>query len=316
MPSSIFSTYSTGENRITASTLAVLRSLSLGRIERLLGALLEQSDFELVRFENQINKDGKGIPDAEIVSSCRILVETKRIPNAVDLPQLQWHLKKLTNDPNQVLLVLTPDQVRPGEVDQLKDERATWASFSMLDQAIEELLADKREVTSERESFLLRELQTMFLEEGLIGSAKDVLVVPARRAWGQYQDSHAYVCQPNRSFQPVKRMAFYCFGQIQPLIPCVLNTWPAVLFERGKETGWLGELIDRLSERGEKEEGVSYKVMQLSGPDDPNTLKLPAPIVNDLKSDAGRPIAFTQNQRYITLEKVKSAKYTSELVAL
>ena len=39
MPDSIFSTYRTGENRVTASILAVLRSLALHRIERLLGAL-------------------------------------------------------------------------------------------------------------------------------------------------------------------------------------------------------------------------------------------------------------------------------------
>jgi len=38
MGSSLFSTYSPGENRVTASILAVLRSLSLGRIERMLGA--------------------------------------------------------------------------------------------------------------------------------------------------------------------------------------------------------------------------------------------------------------------------------------
>ena len=44
---SIFSTYSTGENRVTASFLAVLRSLSLDRMQRILGALLEQSEFEL-----------------------------------------------------------------------------------------------------------------------------------------------------------------------------------------------------------------------------------------------------------------------------
>jgi len=64
MGSSIFSTYSTGENRVTASILAVLKSLSLGRIERLLGALLEQSEFQLVRFENQPSRGGKGVPDA------------------------------------------------------------------------------------------------------------------------------------------------------------------------------------------------------------------------------------------------------------
>jgi hypothetical protein len=58
--SSIFSTYSTGENRVTASFLAVLRALSLDRMQRLLGSLMEHSDFELIRFENQPSKGGAG----------------------------------------------------------------------------------------------------------------------------------------------------------------------------------------------------------------------------------------------------------------
>jgi hypothetical protein len=62
--SSIFSTYSTGENRVTASFLAVLRALSLDRMQRLLGNLMEQSDFELIRFENQPSKGAPGVPDA------------------------------------------------------------------------------------------------------------------------------------------------------------------------------------------------------------------------------------------------------------
>ncbi len=316
MPSSIFSTYSTGENRITASVLAVLRSLSLGRIERLLGALLERSEFELVRFENQVASGGKGIPDALIAASCRILLETKTERNAVKLIQLQSHLAKLNQgtESTRVLLVLTPDERRPSVVDGMNDPSVTWASFSLLDQAIEELLADKGEVVSEREAFLLRELQTMFLEEGLIGSAKEVLVVPARNAWPEYQRCHAYVCQPNRSFQAVKRMAFYSSGQIQPLVPSIVQTWDSVRFERGRGTGWLGELIDRLLLEERKEQGTSYKVLRLSGPDDPTTLKLPAPITNDLEAESGRPIAFTQGQRYVSLEKLKTATHTSQLV--
>ena len=82
---SIFSTYSTGENRVTASFLAVLRSLSLDRIQRLLGALLEQSEFELVRFENQPSKGGSGVPDAIIQSSIRLLIETKTERNGVNV---------------------------------------------------------------------------------------------------------------------------------------------------------------------------------------------------------------------------------------
>jgi len=316
MPSNIFSTYSTAENRITASVLAVLRSLSLGRIERILGALMEESEFELVRFENQIAKGGDGVPDGLIASSCRILLETKTSRNAVKLPQLQRHLAKLrgTNESTRVLLVLTPDDHRPAVIEELREASVTWASFSTLDQAIEELIADKKEVISEREEFLLRELQTMLLEEALIGSTKDVLVVPARNAWPEYQRIHAYVCQASRPFQKVERMAFYSAGQIQATIPRILDQRDSVQFIFGKHEGWVGELIDRLLSEKAREEGATYKILKLSNPEDPETLVLKAPVFNDLRSERGRPIAFTQNQRYVSLEKLLKAQKTSDLL--
>jgi hypothetical protein len=111
MSDSLFSTYTKGENRVTASILAVLRSLALGRIERLLGALLEQSEFELVRFQNQPSRGASGTPDAEIVSSCRLLIETKVGRNAVRHDQLKRHLQRLDHNTAtaQGLLLLTPD---------------------------------------------------------------------------------------------------------------------------------------------------------------------------------------------------------------
>ena len=204
---SIFSTYSTGENRVTASFLAVLQSLSLGRIERLIGALLEQSEFQLVQFQNQPSKGGSGVPDAIIQSSCRLLVETKIKRNAVRAKQLERHLERLdvANEANRLLLVLTPDDARPSAFDALQDDRLVWASFAALDQAIDEMLDDKAEVISEREAFLLREFQTMLMAENLVGGANDVVVVPARHAWPEYEKYHAYVCQPDRPFQPVAR---------------------------------------------------------------------------------------------------------------
>ena len=40
---------------------------------------------------------GAGIPDAEIVSSCRLLIETKSKHNAVNVNQLKRHLKRFDN---------------------------------------------------------------------------------------------------------------------------------------------------------------------------------------------------------------------------
>lgn len=123
----IFSSYRTGENRVTASTLAVLQSLSLNRIERLLGALLEDPEFKLVRFENQPSQGDEGVPDAIIVANICLLIETKTDRNAVinkqHKEQLQRHLDRLDSsaEKQRVLLLLTPDDKAPNVIVELKD---------------------------------------------------------------------------------------------------------------------------------------------------------------------------------------------------
>lgn len=316
MTTNLFSTYSTGENRVTASILAVLRSLSLDRMQRLLGALLEESAFELVTFQNQPSKGAAGVPDAIIQSSCRLLVETKIKRNAVREEQIRRHLERLdqATEAVHILLVLTPDDTLPAVVDSIQDARIAWASFAALDQAIDEMLGDKYEVVSEREAFLLRELQNMLMAEGLVSSANDVVVVPARHAWPEYRQYHVYVCQPDRPFQPVTRMAFYAHGHIHPLIPMILETHDHVEFVPGKHKGRLGELIAIFLNGGQRKLDTAYKVVFLSAPDSPETLNLGRTIPNTLKSQSGKTTAFTQNQRYVSSERLKVAKTTSDLV--
>ena len=86
---------------------------------------------------------------------------------------------------------------------------------------------------SEKNS-LLRELQRMLMDEELIASSTDVVVVAARRAWPEYNELHAYICQPKRSFQQVKRVAFYSDGQIYPLVPLILKSEDEVEMKKGK----------------------------------------------------------------------------------
>jgi hypothetical protein len=330
MNESIFSTYSTRENRVTASIMAVLRCLAVPRIERLLGALTGDAEFEMVRFQNQPSKGGDGVPDGEIGSSFRLLIETKRDRNALTptqkhRDQLERHLKRLemSNEATRLLLVLTPDDQEPALIDQIGGERLVWSNFQAFDQAIEELLSGDRndkDVISEREEFLLRELQKMFLADGLVGSDHGVLVIPAKRAWPLYNRVHAYVCQEGRPFQPVKHLAFYADNQIYDRVPLIEEKHDEVVFQRGRYKGKLGEVVEKTLDAYDKGEWPyklsRQKVFLLSAPDAEETLKLKGgPIINDTVSKkTGRPIAFTQNQRYVTLDAIQKAKKTSELV--
>ncbi|MBK5940789.1 hypothetical protein CCR96_16340 [Halochromatium roseum] len=298
--------------------MAVLRSLSIDHMQRLIGSLLEQSELELIKFTNQPSKGGQGVPDAEISSSFRILIETKTARNMVDEQQVRRHLQRLDRpgETIQTLLILTPDDQPPVIIGEINDERLAWTSFGLLYQAIDELLADTQEVISEREAFLLRELQTMLSSEKLVGNEADVVVVPARHAWPEYQRHSAYICQPGRFFQTVSYLAFYSEGKIWPLIPRILNAYEHVEWGKGLHKGPLGKIVDDVCQdtNNTRQDGLTYKVLILSGPDSDETVRLGGAIINDLVAKTGRTVAFTQNQRYVSLQKLLNVKRTSELV--
>jgi hypothetical protein len=322
MNKSIFSTYSTGENRVTASILAVLRSLALPRIERILGALMEDDNFELVRFQNQV-KGEKSTPDGEIFASTRLLIETKLVRNGLTQKQLEGHLNQL-NSAYERVLALTPDDVTPEIIAKIDDPRLVWNSFAALNQALDELLTDEREVVSEREEFLLRELQKMLLAEGLVGSSKEVLVIPAREAWDFYKRHHVYSCPSGRVFQPAKYIAFYAGNKIHPLVPQIVDE-PAdpVTLERNKYQGRLGDVVNEILDRfasdtlpagWDLKPGKHVKLFLLSAPNASETIDLGHPIINNLTSESGQRVAFTQNRRYVSLNSLKKAKSTKDLM--
>ena len=158
-------------------------------------------------------------------------------------------------------------------------------------------------------------LETRSSDENLIaGADNDVVVVPAHNAWPEYQQYHAYICQADRPFRPVKRIAFYSDGQIYPLVPTILKTYEHVEFSEKLE-GRLGELVDLLRAARKRKEGTAHKIVLLSPPDSTDTLKLDHSIPNDCTSKAGKTTAFVQNQRYVSSKRLKTAKTTSDLVA-
>jgi hypothetical protein len=168
-------------------------------------------------------------------------------------------------------------------------------------------------VISEREAFLLRELQAMLDNENLIGTAKDTLVIAAKQAWPEYNEFNAYVCQPNRSFKQVEYLAFYHGNKIHELVPKILDSMECLEMRKGLHAGKEGDLVNYLLENNLRKEGETNKILFLSPPDAPETVRLDKPIINDLVSAGGVRIAFTQNQRYVELNALKKANKTSDL---
>ncbi len=320
MTTQLFSTYRQGENRVTATLLAVLQRLSLPNIDRILQSLLGDTAFSLVMFENQ--PEGRGsTPDARIGTGPALWIETKTTRDAVSRRQLKNHLNSLNLGENLVLL--TPDYQAPSGL----HDRVVWSNFSTLAGAIEDVLGDESEPPSEREAFLLREFILMLRQDGLLDSTNQrVMVLAARRAWPEYQRLSVYKCGPNKPMQPIRdsdHLAFYVDGRIQPIVPRIKSVLESIDMTQPGEVESLEEdqrrLAEELREKIYSQNAVhgydqARKVLFLSGPDDEETMKLERAIINDKKDKNGKPTPFTFGQpRYVTLESLKRAKATSEL---
>lgn len=331
MSNALFSTYRQGENRVTSTILAVLERLSFPIVEYILEALLQEPTVQLVSFQNQVTGPGS-VPDGRIYASFSYWLEVKTEINALRERQIHEHLKAVDDERSvnvQRLIVLTPDPVMPRLLERVDDKRIAWANFQQLVDAIEDVVqldetwlrADKP-IPTERERELLRELVRFLLIENLVRLSKpQVLVVAARIAYDEYLRHGLYFCQPNRTFQPCTHMGFYAQGQIQPKVPKILASIESIQLDE--------EAIERTTELPEQERqrlksavallrsghderiSESVKVLFLSAQDSPETLTLPQPIVNDLRTESGRTVAFVQGQRYVSFEAIQRAPGTT-----
>lgn len=352
MPKSIFSQYKQGENRVTASILAVFEKISFRLVEKILQILFEDTNQSFLTFENQV-KHKDCVPDARIQASFTYLLETKVVPiqnNSAAQEQLRNHIKALEKESTKHnrLLVLTPDREFPEVITEVVRQTGCdlirWSSFNALYEAIREVTASNtisEERTSwlesdlpmvtEQEKFLLRELVQMLFAERLIrtDSGDSVLVVAARGAIKEYRDFSVYLCQPNRTFRPVPYMAFYHGGTIdrhiakileKPIEEIILNqeeieSIPNSTYETKQK---LFKLIEEMEEKSNPrfKDNLPYKVFFLSEPNDhAKTIILDNDIKNDLVNESGQSFPFTYGQRYVSLEAFKkNPKTTSELL--
>ena len=326
MTTSLFSVYKQGENRVTATFLAVLERLSLPNMDRILQVLLDDKDFNLVTFRNQ-PKGRSSTPDAKIHTSPAVWVETKTEHNSVSYDQIKNHLRSLES--GEKLLLLTPDESRPCSL----DSRVTWSNFQQLVTAVQVILDDEYESPSEKEAFLLRELVRMVKDIGLVTpTASRVLVRAATEAWPAYKEFSVYYHAGDPSFRPSGYFAFYLENEVKTKVAKIKSVIKSITLDDESQVESLDvdqrELVETLKDRlASKKDQVPLKMqkgfrdhfvqptqwMFLSGPDDEETMKLESPVKNYKKGKGGKRTAFTMKWRYVTLESLKKARTTSEL---
>ena len=307
----LFSTYRQGENRVTSSMLAVFERIDLSLLEAILAAATAEASLQLVTFVNQPAGKGGSVPDARISANFAYWFEVKTARNALSKPQLEEHLKNLdAGMPNERLFVVTPDVAEPAAIAALGDMRVVWFNFRSVSDAIDSVLADPAGLVAEQARFLLRELQSLLIEEGLV-ETDEVVVVAARVAYPEYLKHAGYVCQPNRAFRDgLTHMAFYAEAAIQPQVARIVHRIGSVPFTAAEAsqrrlTGGADELVAELIESmltsGARTDGTEYGVFLLSPSDHPDTIVMDNPIANDTVVESGRAWAWTMGQRYVSL---------------
>ena len=332
VPNPLFSSYRTGENRVTSSTLAVFERIDLALVREILeGASDSGAELSTVDFDNQV-VGPQSVPDARISANFTWWFETKTgrggyAAEGHDRNQVRGHAALLVKEQTAWLFVLTPDPARPAwfaeldGIDEAARTRIVWVGFKQLADAIHTLTSDAARLIGEQTRFLLMELVALYDAEGLLTN-DDTVIVAARLAWPEYQATSAYVCQPDRAFREgLTHLGFYAEGAIQPLVPTIREHIPSVLFTRAEATAQrakgnteLGDLVDALLDNGSRTEGESFAVLLLSGPTDPGTVTLPDTIKNDTLSASGRRWAWTLGQRYTSLDRLRSgASFTSQI---
>ncbi len=319
MSQSIFSTYSQGENRVTATLIEVLRNLPVNVVERFLSFFDESQSTNFFTFENQVtSKTSRTVPDAVISSNFNLIFETKVVREAINEAQLKGHIE-LAKINNGKLIYLTPDTERPAllkedKQDNKQEDKIGWKSFHDLNTFIDELMRSEDLILSERDQFLLKNLQIFFAETGLLPVKDEVVIVAAKIAWPAYEAHGVYVCQAGRSFKKVDYLGFYADGEIKSKIAKIKSAEDVSFPEKREDLPEdTPNAVKSWLDAHPWGYGRTLKVFILSKNTEADTQDLLGSITNDLKNDQGRSYAYTQGQRYTSLEKLKNAKSTNDL---
>lgn len=314
---SIFGDYSKAEDRVTA---ALLKILHYGGHD-LVQYIFEECDLpsNSINVRSQIYV-GSSRPDGAISCNCsyQIYIESKIVPNSVNAQQLANHKKLI--DSNNKLLYITSDESIPTILENLynvfwinwEDLIEKLQSYGFSDRLLEYLIKEfvllvKHLIYEKLNDKPKRKSSPLHIDDTLLESTESVnervIIVGGR--WGEdvALNYGFYACQANRFFLPARYMAFYYNHRVKYLFEIQGTPIEAVDIQKGSAVPASYFTQKEPTYKPEMRKLFQLKLIQEFQPE----------IQNDSRDKNGNLCAFVQRQKYTTVDKIKSAKYTSQL---
>ncbi|MDE6695498.1 MAG: hypothetical protein K2K25_01325 [Muribaculaceae bacterium] len=288
--------YSKPEDILTKSLLHIIDAGGFGLLSRLGTEFDIPIPEKIIHTTSQIpfHKESDNLiygsrPDGLISSvPFSIMIESKLYENSINLNQLEAHIESLDRNltyGESVLLYITPDKNLP-ELLNRREEGIFWIQWSALKHFLHSYCHLRTHLLYLYEAFEGL-YNSVFVKENIIPSDKLTVVLAGRFAEGQALKNGIYNCQIGRTFKNAKYMTFYC------------NKMISYVFEIKK-----GPYVDP---DGSYPGNYLYDLELV--PD-----VIDKPINNNKKDKKGNPTPYTMGSpRYVSIDKLKTAKFTSEL---
>jgi hypothetical protein len=305
---SVFGEYKAGENRLTVALLQILKRGGEPLVRYFAGEVgftLPSSDIGIFTQVKTPHSVLDGLLESNF--TFRLLIESKIEPGAVRVDQQDAHLKHLAELPeDSVLLYLTPDAERPKAL----PAGVAWANWIDVRDTLKEYREKAEIEEAEVLSFLIDQFELFASNLGVLESwgprvlqspdaQERVLIVPARNARGVARKHLVYVCQDGRSFKPSRWIAFYAFGQIDTLAEVDGVPEDGVVLTQRPDLAALAKT--------ENDPETPRRLIRLKNVEDIG------PIRNDHVDKSGNKTAWVMGQRYTTIDRLRTARITSEL---
>lgn len=292
---SIFGEYSKGEDKITAALLQIIQICGAELIRELFDEIGDNVDFSI---NTQVVEEASR-PDGELYSNFHVYIESKRKPfgGKHDMDQLKNHVQ-LANSKGASLVYITPDKDRPKAL--IGFNNVYWTNWTTVIERLNnynvlfniELVA----YLAGQFELLVNNLVDMNISDA---DAKDRVIILGGRYGENVALSYGfYACQPNRSFKEAGYIAFCYNKDISYYFPILEGPKQVDSLEGEEWISWKNEMFSQMLTPMDKT---------------PHTIfKLGSPVKVSIKHT--QPNAFARKQRYTTIEKLKKAKTTDDLL--